>query len=155
MPEVTASTITHGGVRFDMAAPAFRFKQALADLPPGAARGLLEQFKSLQNDLDAVRGPPKSATPVISAPTYNVRVGELALIAPPDDGQRLTIPPGTAQNITQRLSIAVVGGTLSPGATVVIVGGEGTINGADVLNLNSFRLVELVSCGPVGWFFST
>lgn len=138
-----------------MTAPAFRFKQALSDLPPGAQRGLLEQFKALQNDLDGVRGPPKSATPIISAPTYNARVGELVMLAPPAAGQFVTIPPGTAQNITQRLSLAVVGGLLSPGVTVSIVGGRGTINGAAALFLNSFRIVELVSCGPVGWFFST
>jgi hypothetical protein len=138
-------------------AAAFRFKANLADLPDKAGRALIEQFRSLQNDLDSVRGPPKSATPVINAPTYNARVGELVLLAPQSATvkQFVTIPAGSAQNITQRLSLAVVGGILSPGVAVSIVGNKGTINGAVTLNLNSFRLVELVSCGPLGWFFSS
>jgi hypothetical protein len=84
-------------------------------------------------------------------------VGELVLLAPQSATvkQFVTIPAGSAQNITQRLSLAVVGGLLSPGVAVSIVGSKGTINGAVTLNLNSFRLVELVSCGPLGWFFST
>jgi hypothetical protein len=129
---------------------AFRFKASLPDLPRGAERALIEQFRAIQSDLDDVRGPLASATPVVSA-DCTVKVGQFLMIAPPAAGMLVGIPAGNAQNISRSLRIAVVGGTLSPGAAVTIIGGQGTINGQAVLYLNSFRLVELVSCGALGW----
>jgi hypothetical protein len=138
-----------------MAAPRFRYRPALAELPKGAERSLVAQFKAIENDLNSIRGVDANSPPVITGAAYACHVGELVRISPPATGQLLTIPPGRAENISQTIRIAVVGGVLSPGATVSIVGGEGTINGQAALFLNSFRLVELVSCGEPGWFFST
>lgn len=137
-----------------MTAPRFRYRPALADLPKGAERSLIAQFKAIENDLSAVRGVQANSPPVLTTP-YAAHVGELVRIAPPAAGQLITIPPGSPENIGQTIRIAVVGGLLSPGATVSIVGAVGTINGQQTLNLNSFRLIELVSCGAPGWFFST
>lgn len=133
---------------------AFRYKPALPDLPKGAERAIIEQFRAVQTDLDAIRGAASSTTEIVSKDTI-VRVGQLLLIAPPAAGMRVGVPPATAQNISQSVRIALVGGTLSPGATVSIIGGKGTINGQQTLNLNSHRLVELVSVGESGWFYST
>lgn len=135
-------------------AQAFRYAPSLPDLPKGAERSIIAQFKAVQNDLDEIRGAAATTTEIVSRDCL-VRVGQLLLIAPPAAGMLVGIPPATAQNISRSLRIAVVGGTLSPGATVSIVGGQGTINGLDTLPLNSFRLVELVSCGESGWFCST
>lgn len=137
-----------------MAAQGFRYAPALPDLPKGAERAIIQQFRAIQNDIDQVRGVASAVTDIISK-DYIARIGELVLISPPTAGMKVGIPPATAQNIGKSLRIAVVGGTLSPGATVSIVGGVGTINGVATLSLNSFRLVELVSCGPVGYALST
>lgn len=130
----------------------FRFKANLADLPKGAERALIEQFRAIQTSLEDIRGPRSSSTEVKTRDCI-AQVGQLLLVAPPvTTGMKIGLPPGTAQNIDQRLRIAVVAGTLSPGATVSIIGGQGTINGQAFLYLNTYRLVELVSCGPIGWF---
>lgn len=121
-----------------------------------AARGIVEQFKEIQRDLDELRAPTGAVTPSLSSSkTVAARVGQLVLLEPPADGVLVTIPQGNADNITKRITIAVIGGTLTPGVSVSIVGRRGTINGQQVLNINSYRLVELVSCGAPGWFFST
>ncbi len=137
-----------------MSSQRFRHAPALPDLPKGSERAIIAQFKAIQNDLDEIRGFERATTEVVATDCL-VRVGQLLLIAPPAAGMRVGIPPATAQNLSQSLRIAVVGGILSPGATVSIVGGRGTVNGAATLALNSFRLVELVSCGEAGWFYST
>lgn len=138
-----------------MPAPPFRYRPALADLPKGSERGLIAQFKSIENDLNSVRGVQRNATPVLTVATYTAKPGELVLLTPPAGGTLVMIPPGSPDNITQSIRIAVVGGTLSPGVSVSIVGRKGTINGQQTLNLNAPRLVELISCGVPGWFFST
>lgn len=131
---------------------AFRFKASLSDLPKGAERALIEQFRSIQSDLDDIRGPLSSSTEVKTKDCV-AQIGQLLLVAPAVGKlMKIGLPPGTAQNIDRRLRIAVVAGTLSPGAAVSIIGGQGTINGQEILYLNSYRLVELVSCGPIGWF---
>jgi hypothetical protein len=137
-----------------MAGQAFRFKPALAKLPEGAERPIVEQFRSIQNDLDAVRGRQVSVTPILSVAQYAPRIGELVLLSPPTAGTLIALPQGSPQNVAATIRIAVVGGVLSPGVTVAIVGRKGTINGQQTLNLNSHRLVELVSCGAPGWFYS-
>jgi hypothetical protein len=133
---------------------AFRHKPALAKPPEGAGRDIIEQFRSVEQNLDELRGSSLSVSPVLTQSSVAARTGQLLLIAPPSGGTLITIPQGSPQNITQRILIAVVGGVLSPGVTVAIVGRKGTINGQRTLNLNSHRLVELVSCGPPGWFYS-
>lgn len=137
-----------------MAGQAFRHKPALAKLPEGAERPIIEQFRSVQSDLDAVRGRRVSVTPILSVPRYAPRIGELVLLSPPTGGTLVVLPQGSPDNVTTSIRIAVVGGILSPGVTVSIVGRKGTINGQQTLNLNSHRLVELVSCGAPGWFYS-
>jgi hypothetical protein len=137
-----------------MAAQRFKHHPALADLPKGAERALVAQFRSIENDFATVRGTQKNVTPVLTQRAYAAKAGELVLLTPPVGGTLVTIPAASPENITQSIRIAVVGGTLSPGATVSIVGAQGTINGQQTLTLASHRLVELVSCGAPGWFYS-
>lgn len=149
-----------------MSGQAFRFRPSLGETRADAdesvsrkdlrtlQRSVIDQFRAVQNDLDQVRGSVSSSTPFVGR-QVTATIGGLLLLAPPSTGVLVGIPPATALNITKRLQIAVVGGFLSPGATVSIIGGKGTINGAATLSLASYRLVELVSCGPVGWFYST
>lgn len=139
-----------------MTRPRFAFKAALPNLQAGAERPLIEQFRAIQNDLDASRsaGTTLRVTPVLSG-DHTARVGELVLCQPRAAGMRITVPAGSAQNVGRTIRLALIGGILTPGVTVSIVGNIGTLNGASTLNLNSHRLVELVSCGPPGWFFST
>ena len=138
-----------------MTAQRFRHAPALSDLPKGAERAIIAQFRSVQNDLDQIRGVQPNALGVMTVPSYQAHVGELVLLSPPAGGTLITIPPSSSDNIGQTIRIAVVRGFLSPGATVSIIGRQGTINGQQTLPLASFRLVELVSCGEAGWFFST
>jgi hypothetical protein len=138
-----------------MAAPRFRYRPALTGLPKGAERDIVAQFKAVQNDLDQIRGVQANTPPLYTGRIVFAHAGELVRVSPPAEGQLIAIPAGSPENITQRIQIAVVAGVLSPGATVSIVGGKGTINGAATLALNSYRLVELISCGEPGWFFST
>jgi hypothetical protein len=135
-----------------MAARAFRHRPALSDLPKGAERELIEQFRDIETNLDDLRGPGVSATPVLRVRSYAPKLGELVLLEPPPEGTLVMIPQGAPENITKSIRIAVVGGTLSPGVTVSIVGRKGTINGQQTLNLTSLCLAELVSVGARGWF---
>ncbi len=136
-------------------AQSFRHAPALADLPKGAERSIIAQFRSVENDLDAIRGTAKNSVPVLTQPTYAAKIGDFVLLEPPATGTLVMLPQGNADNITQRIVLVVVGGALSPGVTVSIVGRKGTINGQQTVSLNSHRLVELVSAGDRGWFFST
>lgn len=137
-------------------ARAFRHRPALAALPEGAGRDLIDQFKAVEHDLDELRARTgrASATPVLTVASVAAKIGELMLLAPPATGTLVTLPQGSPENLTKRITIAVVGGILSPGVSVSIVGRRGTINGQQTLNLNSHRLVELVSVGAPGWFYS-
>lgn len=137
-----------------MSAQAFRYKPSLADLPKGAERDIIAQFKSVQLDLDSLRGTPRNSVPVFGQPSYSAKVGDFVLLEPPAGGTLVMIPQGNSDNTTARLVLVVVGGFLSPGVTVSIVGRRGTINGQQTLNLNSHRLVELVCVGERGWFYS-
>lgn len=134
-----------------MTATRFRHRPALPDLPKGAERQIVAQFKAIENDLDAIRGVGANLPALITRTRYDSHVGELVRVAPPAAGLRLTIPTGRAENISQKIRIAVVDGVLSPGVTVSIVGGEGTINGLPTLTLTSRGLTELTSLGPDGW----
>jgi hypothetical protein len=134
---------------------AFRHRPALEGLPKGAERQIVEQFREVQNDLDSLRRPPAPAPPVFSGPNVMAQMGQLLRLEPGAGGILVTLPQGSPENITQRIHIALVGGILSPGVAVSIVGRKGTINGQQVLYLTSYRLVELVSCGDRGWFYST
>lgn len=138
-----------------MTARAFRHRPALAALPKGAERDIIDQFKAIEHNLDELRGRPTSSTPVLSVPNYAPKLGELVLLAPPAGGTLIVLPQGGPENVTKSIRLAVVGGILSPGVSVSIVGRKGTINGQQTLSLNSHRLVELVSCGAPGWFCST
>jgi microcystin-dependent protein len=140
-----------------MAAKPFKHRPALSGLPKDAERDLIDQFKAIENDLAELRALNASvsgaATPILAVPSVAAKVGELLLLAPPADGTLVTIPQGSPENITKRITLAVVGGHLSPGVAVSIVGRKGTINGQQTLTLNSIRLVELVSIGAGGWVF--
>lgn len=133
----------------------FRHIPTLPKLPEGADRAIVQQFRAVQNDLDSLRGRPSSASPVISAKNVTAAVGGLLLIAPPVDGMLVGLPQGRAELQNQVIKIAVVGGFLSPGATLSIIGNRGTINGQATLPLNSCRLVELTCVGELGWWYST
>lgn len=140
-----------------MAAKPFKHRPALSGLPKDAERDLIDQFKAIENDLAELRARDASvsaaATPVLAVASVAAKVGELLLLAPPAGGTLVTLPQGSPENITKRITLAVVGGHLSPGAVVSIVGRKGTINGQQTLTLNSIRLVELVSIGDGGWVF--
>lgn len=138
-----------------MAGQSFRYAPSLPELPKGAERAIVALFKAVQNDLDNIRGTAKNSVPVLTQPSYNAKIGDFVMLEPPTAGTLVMIPQGNADNITQRIVLVVVGGVLSPGVTVSIVGRKGTINGQQTVSLNSHRLVELVSCGDRGWFFST
>lgn len=138
-----------------MVAQAFRYKPSLAELPKGAERDIIAQFRAVQNDLDNLRGVARNSVPVFGQPSYSAKVGDFVLLEPPAGGTLVMIPQGNADNTTARIVLVVVGGILSPGVTVAIVGRKGTINGQQTLNLNSPRLVELVCAGERGWFYST
>lgn len=138
-----------------MAGARFRFKASLPGLPGGAERPIIEQFRSLQANVDNAQGVERNTPPVFEGSNIQARVGQLIRLSPPAGGTLVMIPPGDATNITQSIWIAVVAGILSPGATVSIVGRKGTINGQQTLPLNTYRLVELKSCGELGWFYST
>lgn len=137
-----------------MPAQRFRHKVSLPELPKGAERGIIEQFRRLENDLDEVRGAGKNAVFVLGKESYQAKLEDFAVIEAPAGGTLVTIPQGNADNITKVIRIALVGGILSPGVTVSIVGRKGTINGQDFLTLASPRLVELFSVGERGWFYS-
>lgn len=137
-----------------MATP-FRHAPALAELPKGAERSIIAQFKAVENDLNGIRGVAKNAVPVLTAPSYAAKIGDFVMLEPPSTGTLVMIPQGNADNITSRIVLVVVGGNLSPGVTVSIVGRKGTINGQQTVSINSYRLVELVSCGDRGWFYSS
>jgi hypothetical protein len=130
-----------------MAQP-FRFSAALPELPKGAERALIAQFRGIQADLDQLR-EAKVATPVIVSKTYAARVGELVLLEPPTGGALVTLPPGTAANIRQHVLIALVAGALS--VTIAITGNVGTINGTPTLTMTAKGLLDLVSVGDRGW----
>jgi hypothetical protein len=136
-------------------AQAFRYAPSLPDLPKGAERSIIAQFKSVQLDLDSLRGTPKNSVPAFGGHSYNAKVGDFVMLEPPADGTLVMIPQGNADNVTARIVLVLVGGFLSPGVSVSIVGRKGTINGQDTLFMNSPRLVELVSVGDRGWFYST
>lgn len=138
-----------------MTAQAFRYAPSLPELPKGAERSIIAQFRSIQNDLDSLRGTPKNAAPVFGGRSYSAKIGDFVMLEPPAEGTLVMIPQGNADNQTARIVLVLVGGSLSPGVTVSIVGRRGTINGQQTLNMNSPRLVELVSVGERGWFFSS
>jgi len=133
-----------------MARP-FRHRPALSDLPKGAERELIEQFRDIESNLDELRSSG-SATPMLRVRTYAPKLGELVLLEPPPEGTLLMLPAGSPENISKTILVAVVGGVLSPGVTVSIVGRKGVINGAATMTLGSLCLVEFVSCGARGWF---
>lgn len=138
-----------------MAAARFRFHASLPGLPSGSERPIIAQFRALQTNVDEAQGVERNTPPVFEGASVQARVGQLLRVAPPAGGTLIMIPPGSPTNITQSIWIAVVGGILSPGATVSIVGRKGTINGQQTLPLNTYRLVELKSCGEPGWFYCT
>jgi microcystin-dependent protein len=133
-----------------MARP-FRHSPALPELPSGAARELIEQFRAVETNLDALR-EERSITPVLRVRSHAAKLGELVLLEPPPDGTLLVLPAGGPENIGKTILVAVVGGVLSPGVTVSIVGRKGVINGAATMAIASMCLVEFVCCGARGWF---
>jgi hypothetical protein len=133
----------------------FRYRPSLPKMPEGAERQVIDQFRAIQNDLDALRRPTSAVTPIINGRTHAAQIEQLVLLEPTSAGVLVTIPQGNAENVTKRIRIAVVGGLLTPGAAVSIVGRKGTINGQQTLYIQSYRLVELVSVGERGWWHST
>jgi hypothetical protein len=133
-----------------VASQTFRHKSSLPELPKGAERALIEQFRAIEVNLTDLRGPFPATTAVL-ARDCDVRVGELLLIAPPAGGMLVGIPPGNSSNLSKSVRIAVVGGILSPGATVSVVGSQGTINGAATLSLTTLGITEITSTGDGNW----
>jgi hypothetical protein len=119
------------------------------------ARDICAQFKAVQNDLADLRGQAPRTTGIQSGRNVAAGIGELVLLSPPADGQLVTVPAGSAELVDKRIRLAVVGGVLSPGVSVAVLGNGGTLNGNATLAITTLRLVELVCVGAKGWFFST
>ncbi len=134
-----------------MSGTRFRSRPALPDLPKGAERAIIEQFRAVEAALDEVQGIERSSRPVIQAPSYQARAGELVLIEGRTGGTLVTIPAGSSANVEQKIRVALVGGVLSPGVTIAIVGRIGTINGVATLTMTARGIVELTSVGERGW----
>jgi hypothetical protein len=129
----------------------FRARAALSDLPKGAERAIIEQFRQVQSVLDTLQGVERNATPVLNTPGYLAKPGELVLVEGIAGGTLVTIPAGSSANIEQTIRVALVGGVLSPGVTIAIVGRQGTISGAQTVTMTSLGMVELTSVGSRGW----
>ncbi len=134
-----------------MSGTPFRARPALPELPKGAERSIIEQFRQVQAVLDDLQGVQRNATPVLNAKSYLAKPGELVLVEGIADGTLITIPPGSSANIEQTIRVALVGGVTSPGVTIAIVGRKGTISGAQTVVMTSLGMVELTSVGERGW----
>jgi hypothetical protein len=130
----------------------FKFRKSLPELPKGAERAIVEQFQAVEAAINEVQGPQqRNATPVLNVAQYAAHAGELVLLEGNAGGTLVTIPAGSPQNIEQSIRIALVGGVLSPGVSVGIIGRKGTINGANTLVLAARGIVTLTSVGERGW----
>lgn len=134
-----------------MSGTRYRARPALPGLPKGAEREIIAQFRAIEHALDEVQGIERNATPVLNVLSYQAKAGELVLLEGRAGGTLVTIPPGSSFNIEQTIRVALVGGVLSPGVTISIVGRVGTIDGAATFTLASRMLVELTSVGERGW----
>lgn len=134
-----------------MTATRFRHQTALPELPKGAERAIIEQFRAVEQALDKVQGVERNATAVLNVASYMAKPGELVLLEGRAGGTLITIPPGSTQNIEQSIRVALVGGVLSPGVTIAIIGRKGTIDGAATFVMTERMLVELTSVGERGW----
>jgi hypothetical protein len=130
----------------------FKFRKTLPELPKGAERAIVEQFQAVEAAINAVQGPQqRNATAVLNVAQYAAHAGELVLLEGNANGTLVTIPQGSSQNIEQSIRIALVGGVLSPGVSIGILGRKGTINGADTLAMTARGIVTLTSVGERGW----
>lgn len=130
----------------------FKFRKNLPELPKGAERAIVEQFQAVEAAINAVQGPQqRNATAVLNVAQYAAHAGELVLLEGNANGTLVTIPQGSSQNIEQSIRIALVGGVLTPGVSIGILGRKGTINGADTLAMTARGIVTLTSVGERGW----
>lgn len=130
----------------------FTFRKSLPELPKGAERSIIEQFQAVESALNELQGVQKrNATPVLNVAQYAAHAGELVLLEGNAGGTLVTIPQGSPQNIEQSIRIALVGGVLSPGVSIGILGRKGTINGANTLVMTARGIVTLTSIGERGW----
>lgn len=134
-----------------MSGTRFRHQPALPELPKGAERAIIEQFRAVEQALDVAQGVQRNATPVMNTASYFAKPGELVLLEGRAGGTLITIPPGSSQNIEQSIRVALVGGVLSPGVTIAIIGRKGTINGSATLVMTTRGIAELTSVGDRGW----
>lgn len=134
-----------------MSGTPFKARAALGDLPKGAERAIIEQFRAIEASLNRVQVVQRNATPVLNVPAYMAKPGELVLLEGNATGTLVTLPPGSPQNIEQTIRVALVGGVLSPGVTIAIVGRKGTIDGTPTKTMTTRSIVELTSVGERGW----
>lgn len=134
-----------------MSGTPFRAPAALAELPKGAERAIIDKFRQIEAALTGVQVVQRNATAVMNVPAYMAKPGELVLLEGNATGTLVTIPPGSSANVEQTIRIALVGGVLSPGVTIAIIGRKGTIDGAATFVMTQRMLVELTSVGERGW----
>lgn len=133
-----------------MSATRFRARPALPELPKGAERSIIEQFRQIQAVLDQLQGPQRSASPALNAASYAAKPGELVLVEGIAGGTLVMLPQGSPANIEQKIRVVLVGGVLSPGVTIAIAG-SGTIDGSPTATMTARGLIELTSVGERGW----
>ncbi len=130
----------------------FKFRKSLPELPKGAERQIVEQFQAVEAAINELQGPQqRNATAVLNVAQYAAHAGELVLLEGNAGGTLVTIPQGSPQNIEQSIRVALVGGLLSPGISIGIIGRKGTINGVNTLTMTARGIVELTSVGDRGW----
>lgn len=134
-----------------MSGTRFRARASFPELPKGAERSIIEQFRQVEHALTAVQVVQRNATQVLNVASYMAKPGELVLLEGNALGTLVTIPPGSSANVEQTIRVALVGGALSPGVTIAIIGRKGTIDGAATFVMTSRMLVELTSVGERGW----
>lgn len=134
-----------------MSGTRFRARANLPELPKGAERALIESFRQIEASLADVQVIQRNATAVLNVAGYLAKPGELLLLEGRAGGTLVTIPPGSPQNVEQRIRVGLVRGVLSPGVTIAIIGRRGTINGAQTVTMTTRGLVELTSVGEDGW----
>jgi hypothetical protein len=125
-------------------------KASLPDLPKGAERAIIEQFRAVATEIRTLNAPAEVVTPLIRT-DYTSKAGELVRACPPATSMRILLPPGSEQNDSESVRVAVESVAAGGTVTVSVVGDDQPINGAATLVISTVGLTEFVSLGVSGW----
>lgn len=128
---------------------AFVAKTSIPKVDKETERAITAQFRDIQAVLDRLDTPADVVTE-LKASDYTAHTGELVRVTPPAAGVRISLPPGTDANDSERVRIAVES-VASGGSVTVSVIGHQPINGAATMVITTVGLTEVVSLGPSGW----